>query len=156
VVGGWKTWKASLMRPSDPEIYALVDEKNMNNGQTRRAAAQTAYAAHTGNTFSPARTPTDPPSIEELLWLGLERNYGDSWSKDSLDIRTKNFITLTALATLGCESQLKHYVAAALRTGVTKDELVSWLVHLNGYIGTPRTNNALAATREAWAKHSGD
>jgi alkylhydroperoxidase/carboxymuconolactone decarboxylase family protein YurZ len=122
----------------------------MSDDSSRRAHALQAYKDHTGAEYAPTASPLDPPAMEDLKWLGLDRNYGDSWSRPGLDVRTKSFITITATAVLGCEVQLKSYIAAAHHVGITKDEVVEWLIHLNGYIGTPRTNVALSAVREVW------
>ena len=117
---------------------------------TRRKTALQYYRRHTGQDYVAKVSPHDPPSIADLTWLGLERNYGESWSRPGLDLRTKSFITLSATATLGCDEALKAYIAAAHEVGITKDEIVEWLIHLNGYIGTPRTNAALAVARTVW------
>ena len=58
---------------------------------------------------------------------------------------------MTLTAALGCEDQLKSHVIAAHNTGISKEEVVEWLIHLNGYLGTPRTNVALKCVREVWA-----
>jgi alkylhydroperoxidase/carboxymuconolactone decarboxylase family protein YurZ len=126
----------------------------MSDESIRRKNARQAYKQHTGGDYAPSTSPVDPPAIEDLLWLGLDRNYGDAWSRPGLDLRTRSFITMTATAVLGCEVQLRHYIAAAHHVGITKEEVVEWLIHLNGYIGTPRTNVAMSAARDVWKSFS--
>ena len=38
------------------------------------------------------------------------------------------------------------------RQGVTKDQMVDWLIHVNSYIGTPRAVAALRVAREVWTE----
>jgi 4-carboxymuconolactone decarboxylase len=122
----------------------------MINDKATHEAALKAYKQHTGRDYVYKSGPHDPPSIKDLAGLGLDRTYGDSWGRPGLDMRTKSFICMTLTAALGCDDQLKSHVAAAHNTGITKDEVVEWLIHLNGYLGTPRTNVALKAVREVW------
>ncbi len=122
----------------------------MDAESARRKAALEYYRRHTGQDYVLKGSPHDPQSIADFAWIGLERNYGESWSRPGLDLRTKSFITLSAVAAQGCDEALKAYIAAAHAVGITKDEIVEWLIHLNGYIGAPRANAALAAARSVW------
>lgn len=122
----------------------------MSDDAQRHLRALKAYKEHTGKEYVQKSSPHDPPSIKDLAFMGLDRTYGDSWSRPGLDLRTKSFVCMTLTATLGCEDQLRSHILAAHNSGVTKDEVVDWLIHLNGYLGTPRTNVALKAAREVW------
>ncbi|NBR88183.1 MAG: hypothetical protein EBT61_22315, partial [Verrucomicrobia bacterium] len=95
-------------------------------------------------------SPHDPAVMKDLVFLGMDRTYGDSWARPGLDMRTKSFICMTLTAALGCEDQLRSHIVAAHHTGITKDEMVEWLIHLNGYMGTPMTNVALKNVRAVW------
>ena len=123
----------------------------MINDTTTHETALKAYKQHTGRDYVAKRSPNDPASMKDFVALGLDRTYGDSWSRPGLDMRTKSFICMTLTAALGCDDQLKSHVIAAHHTGISKDEVVEWLIHLNGYLGTPRTNVALKAVREVWS-----
>ena len=76
--------------------------------------------------------------MKDLVFLGMDRTYGDSWGRPGLDMRTKSFICMTLTAALGCEDQLRSHIVAAHHTGITKDEMVEWLIHLTtrGLFGT--------------------
>ena len=124
----------------------------MPDQSERRQVGLDAYLKHTGQDFAVKSSPYDPPSIKDFAFLGFDRTYGDSWSREGLDLRTKSFICMTMTATLGCEDQLFAHIKAAHNVGVTKDEIVEWLIHLNGYVGTPRTAVALSVARRVWAQ----
>ena len=122
----------------------------MINDKATHDAAVKFYKEHTGKDYVAKSSPYDPPSMKDLVFLGMDRTYGDSWGRPGLDMRTKSFICMTLTAALGCEDQLRSHITAAHHTGITKDEMVEWLIHLNGYMGTPMTNVALKNVREVW------
>ena len=122
----------------------------MINDKATHEAAVKAYKEHTGKYYAAKGSPYDPPAMKDLLYLGMDRTYGDSWARPGLDMRSKSFICMTLTAALGCEDQLRSHIVAAHHTGITKDEIVEWLLHLNGYMGTPQTNVALKNVREVW------
>lgn len=122
----------------------------MSDDAQRHLRALKSYKEHTGKEYAPKSSPYDPPSMKDFATMGLDRTYGDSWCRPGLDLKSKSLICMTLTATLGCEDQLRSHIIAAHHTGITKDEVVEWLIHLNGYIGTPRANVALKVAREVW------
>ncbi len=116
----------------------------------RHERAKKAYKQYMGRDYRMASTPYDPPSIKEISQLTVDRCYGDSWSKTRLDMKTKSLITLSMLIGLGNLHELKTHLTAAHHQGVSKDEIVEWLVHVNSYLGTPRSVEALRVARQVW------
>ena len=108
------------------------------------------YKKQRGKDYVLKSFPSDPPSVDEIAKLAISRCYGDVWSRPGLDMRTRAFITITVLATIGALDQLKNHILGAHDLGITKDEIVEWLVHLNSYIGTPKATIALSTARAAW------
>jgi 4-carboxymuconolactone decarboxylase len=49
--------------------------------------------------------------------------WGDVWARPGLDRRTRSCITLAVLAALHCEDEIPMHVRAALRHGVTREEI---------------------------------
>jgi len=70
--------------------------------------------------------------------------WGEIWSRPGLDRRTRSCITLTALVALGREHELELHVRAALRNGLTPDEIGEVLLHCTVYCGVPAANGAFA------------
>jgi 4-carboxymuconolactone decarboxylase len=70
--------------------------------------------------------------------------WGEIWSRPGLDRRTRSLITITALVALGREHELELHVRAALRNGVTPDELKEGLLQCAVYCGVPAANGAFA------------
>jgi 4-carboxymuconolactone decarboxylase len=80
--------------------------------------------------------------------------WGDIWTRPGLDRRTRSCITLTALVALGQLRELEMHVAAALRNGLTVDEIKEVLLHSAIYCGVPAANAAFAAAQNALADHN--
>lgn len=108
------------------------------------------YHAQRGVDFELKRTPFDPDSIDDIAKLSISRCYGDVWSRPGLDMRTRAFITISLLAALGADDQLRNHIVGAHKVGITKDEIVEWLLHINSYLGTPKGAQSLAISRQAW------
>lgn len=75
--------------------------------------------------------------------------WGDVWSRPGLDRRQRSIITLTVLAALQHEGELAMHVKAALRNGLTKDEIGEVLLQTGVYAGVPVANRAFAIADRA-------
>jgi len=74
--------------------------------------------------------------------------WGEIWSRPGLDRRTRSCITLTALVALGREHELPMHVRAALRNGLTVDEIKEVLLQTAVYAGVPAANSAFAIAQQ--------
>nr|CEL21884.1 4-carboxymuconolactone decarboxylase [Kibdelosporangium sp. MJ126-NF4]CTQ92664.1 4-carboxymuconolactone decarboxylase (EC 4.1.1.44) [Kibdelosporangium sp. MJ126-NF4] len=82
----------------------------------------------------------------------ITRNaWGDIWSRPGLDRRSRSLITLALLAALQHEDELAMHVRAALRNGVTKEEISEVLLQVGLYAGVPTANRALAIAQRVLA-----
>jgi 4-carboxymuconolactone decarboxylase len=79
--------------------------------------------------------------------------WGEVWNRPGLDRRTRSCITLTALVALGRLEELEMHVRAALRNGLTADEVKEVLLHSAIYCGVPAANAAFAVAQRALAEH---
>ena len=77
--------------------------------------------------------------------------WGEIWSRPGLDRRTRSAITLTALTALGHHHELALHVRAALRNGLTPDEIKEVLLQCAVYCGVPAANRAFAIAQEVLA-----
>jgi 4-carboxymuconolactone decarboxylase len=66
------------------------------------------------------------------------------WARPGLDLRTRSCVTVAILAALHCDEELDMHVEAALRNGVSPDELAEVLLHVAVYAGAPAGNAAFA------------
>jgi 4-carboxymuconolactone decarboxylase len=78
----------------------------------------------------------------------ITRNaWGEIWARPGLDRRTRSSITITALIALNHYEELELHVRAALRNGVTVDELKEVLLQSAVYCGVPAANRAFAVAQ---------
>jgi 3-oxoadipate enol-lactonase/4-carboxymuconolactone decarboxylase len=73
--------------------------------------------------------------------------WGKIWTRPGLDRRTRSCITLTALVARGHADELAMHVRAALRNGLTPDEIGEVLLHTAVYCGVPAANSAFAVAQ---------
>ena len=77
--------------------------------------------------------------------------WGEIWTRPGLDRRTRSCITLTALVALGKLEELEMHVRAALRNGLTQDEIKEVLLQSAIYCGVPAANSAFAVAQSVLA-----
>lgn len=74
--------------------------------------------------------------------------WGDVWSRPCLDRPTRSKLTLALLAALGQQHELGMHVRAAVRNGVTPQEISEVLLHTAVYAGVPAANSAFAVAQQ--------
>ena len=70
--------------------------------------------------------------------------WGEVWNRPGLDRKQRSMITLAALTSLRAEGELEMHVRAALRNGLTPEEIAEVLLHTAVYAGVPAANAAFA------------
>ena len=91
---------------------------------------------------------------EEFQDLITRYAWGEIWTRPGLDRRTRSCITLTALVAVGRLDELETHVVAALRNGLTADEVKEVLLQCAVYLGVPAANSAFAAAQRALADYA--
>jgi 4-carboxymuconolactone decarboxylase len=77
--------------------------------------------------------------------MAVEFPLGDLYSREVLDLRTREIVAISALAMAGnAQEQLRAHVTAALQLGISREEVVEVLMQCAVYGGFPRALNALA------------
>lgn len=82
--------------------------------------------------------------------------WGEIWTRPGLDRRTRSCITLTALVALGELDELELHVRAALRNGLSEDEIKEVILHGAIYCGVPAANSAFAAAQRVLAEQANE
>jgi len=118
----------------------MSDETHERGMATRREVLGDAHvdAAIAGTT----------PFTAEFQELITRYAWGEIWSRSGLDRRTRSCITLTALVALNHHHELAMHVRAALRNGLTADEIKEVLLQSAVYCGVPAANRAFAIAQE--------
>ena len=80
--------------------------------------------------------------------------WGDVWSRDGLDRRTRSAITLAALVALRAEGEIVIHVRGALRNGLTPEEIKEVILHTAVYAGVPAANDAFRIAQAVIAEEA--
>ncbi len=105
------------------------------------------------------------PSSGTRTWTGRSRNtteftapfqdwitryaWGEIWSRPGLTRPERSIVTLTVLAALQHEDELHMHVKAALRNGLTEEQIQEVLLQVGLYAGVPVANRAFAIAGRA-------
>ncbi|MEU1948346.1 4-carboxymuconolactone decarboxylase [Streptomyces sp. NPDC020125] len=76
--------------------------------------------------------------------------WGEIWTGDGLDRRTRSCITLTALIAHGHDAELAMHIRAALTNGLTREEIGEVLLQSAIYCGVPAANSAFATAQRVF------
>jgi 4-carboxymuconolactone decarboxylase len=77
--------------------------------------------------------------------------WGEVWTRDGLDRRTRSCVTLAVLTALRCHDELAMHVRAARRNGLSADEIGEVLLHTAVYAGVPAANSAFQIAQRTLA-----
>src|SRR5580704_4920360 len=78
--------------------------------------------------------------------------WGEVWSRPGLSRAERSMITLTALAALRQEEELALHVRAAVRNGLSPEQITEVLLQVAIYAGVPAANRAFAVAQGVLAE----
>jgi 3-oxoadipate enol-lactonase / 4-carboxymuconolactone decarboxylase len=108
-----------------------------------------------GDEYVDASVERTTPFTGEFQDLITRYAWGEIWTRPGLDRKTRSCITLTALMARGHLDELALHVRAALRNGLTEDEIKEVLLHGAIYCGVPAANSAFAVAQRVLAERHG-
>jgi 4-carboxymuconolactone decarboxylase len=79
---------------------------------------------------------------EEFQDLITRYAWGEIWTRPGLPRQTRSLITVAMLVALNREEELRLHLRAALRNGVTQEEIRETLLQSAIYCGLPAANSA--------------
>ena len=81
--------------------------------------------------------------------MAIEFPLGDIYAREGLDLRSRELVAISSLATLrDTGAQLRIHVRAALGLGVSRVEIIELLMQTAIYAGFPAALNALTACHD--------
>ncbi|MFD3410458.1 alpha/beta fold hydrolase [Streptomyces cyaneofuscatus] len=95
-----------------------------------------------GDAHVDAVTASADPFTEDFQELVTRYEWGEAWSRDGLDRRTRSCVALTALVASGHLEGLAAHTRAALRNGLTPAEIKEVLLQSAVYCGIPAAGAA--------------
>jgi 4-carboxymuconolactone decarboxylase len=112
------------MSDSAYERGLAVRRDVLGDGYVKQAAARTTDFTRDFQTL-----------VTEFAW-------GTIWTRPGLDRRSRSMIALTALIARGHAEELALHIRAALRNGLSRDEIKEVLLQAAVYCGVPDANAA--------------
>jgi 4-carboxymuconolactone decarboxylase len=82
--------------------------------------------------------------------------WGDIWSRPGLSRAERSIVTLAVLTALRYKGELAIHVKAALRNGLTPEQIQEVLLQVAVYAGVPAGNRAFAVAQRALAEAAGE
>ncbi len=82
--------------------------------------------------------------------------WGEIWARPGLTRPERSIVTLTVLAALQHEGELDMHVKAALRNGLTEEQIQEVLLQVGLYAGVPVANRAFAVANRAIEEYRAD
>ena len=122
----------------------MTDEEQVRGVKTRREVLGDEHVDR-----AIANTTEFTADFQDLI---TRYAWGDIWSRPGLDRRTRSCIKLMALTALNHHEELAMHVRAALRNGVTPDEIGEVLLQAAVYCGVPAANRAFAIAQAVLAE----
>jgi len=125
-----------------------LEGQSTTTPETRFEKGVAAQKAIFGEAIDKMRqqAPKDQMHIQDFLAANC---FGDYYTRNGLDIKTRELLTFAMLISLGgCEPQVKGHVTGNLNVGNDRTRLIDVVTQLLPYIGYPRTLNALRVIDE--------
>ncbi|TVP33305.1 3-oxoadipate enol-lactonase [Streptomyces griseus subsp. griseus] len=128
---------AEIAPPAAPDAAAPTSDDRYEQGTRVRREVLGDSHVDAVNAASDAFTEDFQELVTRYAW-------GEVWSRDGLDRRTRSCITLTALVASGHLEGLAAHTRAALRNGLTPAEIKEVLLQTAVYCGLPAAGAAFA------------
>lgn len=82
----------------------------------------------------------------------VEFPYSEIYTREEVDLKTREICTVSALVVLGTIPQLKDHINAALNVGNTPTEVVEIIMQMSAYCGFPKAINGIVAAKEVFVE----
>ena len=82
----------------------------------------------------------------------VEFPYSEIYTRDEVDLKTRELCTVAALTVLGTIPQLKDNINAALNVGNSPTEVVEIIMQMSAYAGFPKSINGVVAAKEVFVE----
>ncbi len=87
--------------------------------------------------------------VPDFARMAIEFPLGDLYTRDGLDLRSREIVAISSLATLGDTGpHLRIHIRAATQLGVSKAEIIEILMQTAVYAGFPAALNALSSCHD--------
>lgn len=135
-----------LANLEQPDIFSdLVIEHLVGSAKTRgiKVRREVLSDAHVDRAI--ANTTEFNASFQDFI---SRYAWGEIWNRPGLDRKSRSIVTLTTLVALGHLNEFSFHIPAAIRNGLSKNEISELLIQCGIYAGVPAANSAFAKANE--------
>ena len=136
-------------RDARPQGTGLSDAERFERGMAVRRAVLSDAHVDRANAAITDFTADFQDFITRTAW-------GDIWSRPALDRRSRSVAVLTAMIALGHHDEFEMHVSAALRNGLTSEEIKEVILQAGLYCGVPAANTAFKIARGVLEREAGE
>lgn len=134
--------------PPRPDGDGLTDGERYDQGMAvRRAVLSDAHVD--------AAIAATTPVTADFQDLITRYAWGDIWSRPGLEKRMRSVAVISSLIAHGHHEELAMHLRAALRNGLTREEIVEVILQSAIYSGVPAANTAFRIAREVLEEPAG-
>lgn len=130
---------------SEPESRSPQFETGMKMRRRVLGEAHVERAEHNKTSFD-----------EPFQTLITEAAWGSVWSRPHLTLRERSILTVSLLAALGREEELKLHLRATANTGASHEDIREAFLQVAIYAGVPAANHAMAVAKQVFAEIDAD
>lgn len=90
----------------------------------------------------------------DLQHFVTEHGWGASWGRGGLPLKMRSIMSLSMIFALNRPHELEIHLRAALRNGITPDEIKELLLHGAVYCGAPAALDGFRVAKRILAEHA--
>lgn len=132
--------------PADPGPQNAADRERYEQGMAVRREVLGDEHVDRANDGITDFTADFQDYVSRVAW-------GDIWSRPGLDRKSRSVAVLTAMMAMGHHDEFVMHVRAALRNGLSADEIKEVILQAGLYCGVPVANTAFQLAREVLEAH---
>jgi 4-carboxymuconolactone decarboxylase len=132
--------------PTYPKGTTMDDAERARQGMTVRRAVL-------GNEHVDRAVAATTPFTAPFQDLITRYAWGEIWSRPGLSRPERSIVTLAVLAALQHENELAMHVKAAVRNGLSTEQIQEILLQVAVYAGVPAANRAFAVAQRVLAEY---
>lgn len=124
----------------------------MSDGDERFEAGMRVRREVLGDDHVDAAEAARTPVTDDFQDLITRFAWGAIWTRPGLDRRSRSIVTVTALVAGHHWGELEFHLRAALRNGLTAEEITEILLQTAVYCSVPTANTAFGVARRVLAE----
>ena len=86
----------------------------------------------------------------DLRTITFQYGFGEIFFRPGLDLKSRIVCSTAALTALRADAQLRNFLQAGPRNGLSKEEIIEVLMQTGGYAGFPAALSAIAIAGQVW------